>query len=180
MEDNFYGIRRILYTEDRKITLIKDHTFRVSKGTIEVQLLCNGYAIVRQFLIPFNNIYHLLSSDFVKEVKDKDKDWYINNIYVFFSFTLRDNILLNNLPYKETQNSKDIDDDQYIDLYSITYELGDKNVRQMYNSFLDMIKAYKIKIGKIAYVKVHRLTNPLNTIRLVEFNKFKNYLERNK
>ena len=50
----------------------------------------------------------------------------------------------------------------------------------MYNEFLNIIKNYDINIGKIAYVKIHRLTNPLNTVRLVEFDKFKNYLERNK
>ena len=166
--------------EDRKINLIGDHMFRVAKGTIEVQFLCNGYVIVRQFLIPFNNIYHMLDSDFVTEVMKTEKDWYNSNIYVFFSFTLRDNVILNNLPYSELNTKKDIQDKQYIDLYSITYNLGSEYVKTMYNEFLNTIKNYDINIGKIAYVKVHRLTNPLNTVRLVEFDKFKNYLERNK
>ena len=166
--------------EDRKINLVGDHMFRVAKGTIEVQFLCNGYVIVRQFLIPFNNIYHMLDSDFVTEVMKTEKDWYNSNIYVFFSFTLRDNVILNNLPYSELNTKKDIQDKQYIDLYSITYKLGSEYVKTMYNEFLNTIKNYDINIGKIAYVKVHRLTNPLNTVRLVEFDKFKNYLERNK
>lgn len=166
--------------EDRKINLVGDHMFRVAKGTIEVQFLCNGYVIVRQFLIPFNNIYHMLDSDFVTEVMKTEKDWYNSNIYVFFSFTLRDNVILNNLPYSELNTKKDIQDKQYIDLYSITYNLGSEYVKTMYNEFLNTIKNYDINIGKIAYVKVHRLTNPLNTVRLVEFDKFKNYLERNK
>lgn len=109
-----------------------------------------------------------------------EKDWYNSNIYVFFSFTLRDNVILNNLPYSELNTKKDIQDKQYIDLYSITYNLGSEYVKTMYNEFLNTIKNYDINIGKIAYVKVHRLTNPLNTVRLVEFDKFKNYLERNK
>ena len=50
MNNNIFGVRKILYMEDRKINLIGDHMFRVAKGTIEVQFLCNGYAIVRQFL----------------------------------------------------------------------------------------------------------------------------------
>ena len=166
--------------EDRKINLVGDHMFRVAKGTIEVQFLCNGYVIVRQFLIPFNNIYHMLDSDFVTEVMKTEKDWYNSNIYVFFSFTLRDNVILNNLPYSELNTKKDIQDKQYIDLYSITYNLGSEYVKTIYNEFLNTIKNYDINIGKIAYVKVHRLTNPLNTVRLVEFDKFKNYLERNK
>ena len=180
MSNNIFGVRKILYTADRKINLIGDHMFRVAKGTIEVQFLCNGYAIVRQFLIPFNNIYHMLDSDFVTEVMKTEKDWYGSNIYVFFSFTLRDNVILNNLPYSELNTKKDIQDKQYIDLYSITYNLGSEYVRTMYNEFLNIIKNYDINIGKIAYVKIHRVTNPLNTVRLVEFDKFKNYLERNK
>jgi len=180
MSNNIFGVRKILYTADRKINLIGDHMFRVAKGTIEVQFLCNGYAIVRHFLIPFNNIYHMLDSDFVTEVMKTEKDWYGSNIYVFFSFTLRDNVILNNLPYSELNTKKDIQDKQYIDLYSITYNLGSEYVRTMYNEFLNIIKNYDINIGKIAYVKIHRVTNPLNTVRLVEFDKFKNYLERNK
>ena len=63
---------------------------------------------------------------------------------------------------------------------SFFQNLGSEYVRTMYNEFLNIIKNYDINIGKIAYVKIHRLTNPLNTVRLVEFDKFKNYLERNK
>ena len=107
MNNNIFGVRKILYMEDRKINLVGDHMFRVAKGTIEVQFLCNGYVIVRQFLIPFNNIYHMLDSDFVTEVMKTEKDWYNSNIYVFFSFTLRDNVILNNLPYSEL-NTKNL------------------------------------------------------------------------
>ncbi len=35
--ENIFSIRKILYTKDRKITLIKDHTFRVTENTVEVQ-----------------------------------------------------------------------------------------------------------------------------------------------
>lgn len=45
--ENIFSIRKILYTKDKKITLIKNHTFKVTKDTIEVQYLCNGLAIVR-------------------------------------------------------------------------------------------------------------------------------------
>ena len=38
--ENIFSIRKILYTKDRKITLIKNNTFRVTKNTIEVQYLC--------------------------------------------------------------------------------------------------------------------------------------------
>lgn len=178
--ENIFSIRKILYTKDRKITLIKDHTFRVTENTVEVQYLCNGLAIVRQFMIPFNEIYHLLDTEFVSEVMKKDKDWFVNNIYVFISFTLRDNIIYNNLPYENSNNLDkiNIDDEEYKDLFSITYKLGRENVLKMYKCFLSMDKHYKLNINKIAYTKVHRLTNSLDTVNLVDFNKFKKLIER--
>ena len=35
--DNIFSIKKILYTKNRKITLIKNHTFKVTKNTNEVQ-----------------------------------------------------------------------------------------------------------------------------------------------
>ena len=102
--ENIFSIRKILYTKDRKITLIKNHTFRITKNTVEVQYLCNSLAIVRQFMIPFNEIYHLLGTEFVSEIMKKDKNWFESNIYIFVSFTLKDNILYNNLPYENSKN----------------------------------------------------------------------------
>ncbi len=178
--ENIFSIRKILYTKDRKITLIKDHTFRVTENTVEVQYLCNGLAIVRQFMIPFNEIYYLLGTEFVSEIMEKDKDWFVNNIYVFISFTLRDNIIYNNLPYENSNNldKMNINDEEYRDLFSITYKLGRENVLRMYNCFVSMDKDYKLNIGKVAYTKIHRLTNLLDTVNLVDFNKFKKLVER--
>ena len=178
--ENIFSIRKILYTKDRKITLIKNHTFRVTKNTIEVQYLCNGLAIVRQFMIPFNEIYHLLDTEFVSEVMRKDKNWFVNNIYVFISFTLKDNILYNNLPYEKSNNLDrlNINDEEYRDLFSITYKLGRENVLKMYKCFISMDKDYKLNIGKVAYTKVHRLTNSLDSVNLVDSNRFKKLTER--
>lgn len=180
--DNIFSIKKILYTKNRKITLIKNHTFKVTKNTIEVQYLCNGLAIVRQFMIPFNEIYHLLNTEFVSEIMKKDKNWFVNNIYVFISFTLRDNIIYNNLLYENSNNldKMDIDDEEYKDLFSITYKLGRENVLRIYNCFVSMNKDYKLNIGKVAYTKVHRLTNSLDSVNLVDFNKFKKLVERMK
>lgn len=178
--ENIFSIRKILYTKDRKITLIKDHTFRVTENTVEVQYLCNGLAIVRQFMIPFNEIYNLLDTEFVSEVMKKDKDWFESNIYIFISFTLMDNILYNNLPYENSRNLDNsyIKDEEYKDLFSITYKLGRENVLRMYKCFVSMDKDYKLNIGKVAYTKVHRLTNSLDSVNLVDFNKFKKLVER--
>lgn len=178
--ENIFSIRKILYTKDRKITLIKNHTFKVTKNTIEVQYLCNGLAIVRQFMLPFNEIYHLLNTEFVSEVMRKDRNWFVNNIYVFISFTLKDNIIYNNLSYKNSNNldKLNIDDEEYKDLFSITYKLGRENVLRIYNCFVSMNKDYKLNIGKVAYTKVHRLTNSLDSVNLVDFNKFKKLIER--
>ena len=180
--ENMFSIRKILYTKGRKTTLIKNHTFKVTKNTIEVQYLCNGLAIVRQFMLPFNEIYHLLDTEFVSEVMRKDKDWFVNNIYVFISFTLKDNIIYNNLPYKNSNNldKLNIDDEEYKDLFSITYKLGRENVLRMYNYFILMNKEYKLNIKKVAYTKIHRLTNSLDNVNLVDFNKFKKLVERMK
>lgn len=179
---NIFSIRKILYTKDRKITLIKDRTFRVTKNTIEVQYLCNGYSIVRQFMLPFNEIYHLLTTEFVSEVMRKDKNWFVDNIYVFISFTLRDNIIYNNLPYENSNNldKMDINDEEYKDLFSVTYKLGMENVLKMYKCFISMNKDYKLNINKVAYTKIHRLTNSLDSVNLVDFNKFKKLVERMK
>lgn len=178
--ENMFSIRKILYTKDRKITLIKNHTFKVTENTVEVQYLCNGLAIVRQFMLPFNEIYHLLNTEFVSEVMKKDKDWFINNIYVFISFTLRDNIIYNNLPYENSNNldKMNINDEEYRDLFSVTYKLGRKNVLRMYKCFISMNKDYKLNINKVAYTKIHRLTNSLDSVNLVDFNKFKKLVER--
>lgn len=180
--ENMFSIRKILYTKDRKITLIKNHTFKVTESTVEVQYLCNGLAIVRQFMLPFNEIYHLLNTEFVSEVMKKDKDWFVNNIYVFISFTLRDNIIYNNLPYESSNNldKLNIDDEEYKDLFSITYKLGRENVLKMYKCFISMDKDYKLNIGKVAYTKIHRLTNSLDSVNLIEFNRFKKFIERTK
>ena len=180
--ENIFSIRKVLYTKDRKITLIKNHTFRVTNNTVEVQYLCNGLAIIRQFMIPFNKIYHLLNTEFVNEVMKKDKDWFVNNIYVFISFTLKDNIIYNNLPYEKSNNLDrlNIDDEEYRDLFSITYKLGRENVLRMYECFILMNKDYKLNIGKVAYTKIHRLTNSLDSVNLIEFSKFKKLIERTK
>ena len=180
--ENIFSIRKILYTKDKKITLIKNHTFKVTKNTIEVQYLCNGLTIVRQFMLPFNEIYHLLDTEFVSEVMRKDKNWFVNNIYVFISFTLRDNIIYNNLPYENSNNldKMNIDDEEYIDLFSVTYKLGRENVLRMYNCFILMNKEYKLNIKKVAYTKIHRLTNSLDNVNLVDSDKFKKLIERMK
>lgn len=131
-------------------------------------------------MIPFNEIYHLLDTEFVSEVMKKDKYWFVNNIYVFISFTLKDNILYNNLPYEKSNNldKLNIDDEEYRDLFSVTYKLGRENVLRMYKCFISMNKDYKLNIGKVAYTKVHRLTNSLDSVNLVDFNKFKKLTER--
>ena len=73
---------------------------------------------------------------------------------------------------------KYINDLSYINLFSYTYELGRKNVIEMYKSFLDMTKKYNILVGKIAYSKVHRLNNLLDKVNLIDSNKFIKILER--
>ena len=83
---NIFNIRKILYMDNRYIELTKEDTFKVTKNTIEVQYVCNGYPIVRQFLLPFNEIYNHINSEFSSEVMRKNKNWFTDNIYVFISF----------------------------------------------------------------------------------------------
>lgn len=179
--ENMFSIRKILYMEDRYIELTKEDTFKVTKNTIEVQYVCNSYPIIRQFLLPFNEIYNHINSEFSSEVMKKNKNWFTDNIYIFISFTIRDNIILNKLPYEKSKNldnAEEINDKSYINLFSYTYKLGRKNVIEMYKSFLDMIKKYNIEVGKIAYTKIHRLTNSLDRVNLIDINKFIKILER--
>lgn len=179
--ENMFSIRKILYMDNRIIELTKDDTFRVTKNTIEVQYLCNNCPIVRQFMLPFNEIYNYLDTDFVSDIMKKSKgNWFSDNIFIFISFTIKDNIILNKLPYKISKNldEKYINDLSYINLFSYTYELGRKNVIEMYKSFLDMTKKYNIVVGKIAYTKVHRLNNLLDKVNLIDSNKFIKILER--
>jgi hypothetical protein len=167
--------------DDRYIELTKEDTFKVTKNTMEVQYVCNGYPIVRQFLLPFNEVYNHINSEFSSEVMRKNKNWFTDNIYIFISFTIRDNIILNKLPYEKSKNldnAEKINDRSYINLFSYTYKLGRKNVIEMYKSFLDMTKKYNIVVGKIAYTKVHRLNNLLDKVNLIDSNKFIKILER--
>ena len=179
--ENMFSIRKILYMDDRYIELTKEDTFKVTKNTMEVQYVCNGYPIVRQFLLPFNEVYNHINSEFSSEVMRKNKNWFTDNIYIFISFTIRDNIILNKLPYEKSKNldnAEKINDRSYINLFSYTYKLGRKNVIEMYKSFLDMTKKYNIVVGKIAYTKVHRLNNLLDKVNLIDSNKFIKILER--
>lgn len=179
--ENMFSIRKILYMDDRYIELTKEDTFKVTKNTIEIQYVCNGYPIVRQFLLPFNEIYNHINSEFSSEVIRKNKNWFTDNIYIFISFTIRDNIILNKLPYEKSKNldnAEEINDKSYINLFSYTYKLGRKNVIDMYKSFYDMAIKYNIKIDNIAYIKVHRLSNPLNNVNIVKSEKFIKMLER--
>ena len=50
----------------------------------------------------------------------------------------------------------------------------------MYRCFISMDKEYKLNIKKVAYTKIHRLTNSLDSVNLVDFNKFKKLVERMK
>ena len=176
-----FSIKKIIYKEKKEIYLINLKTFKVYENTLEVQYLCNGLPIIRQFLLPFDKVKHILDSKFSKEVMEKDRYWYKNNIYVFISFTLKDNILLNKLPFTYSTGQEDVkDDEEYIDLFSITYSLGRKNVIHMYKAFLDLKNKHSINIDKICYSKIHRITNTSDTVNLIDFKKFINLLERGK
>ena len=177
---NKFSLKRILYTENKRIDLINEHTLYVSKDTLEVQYLCNNLPIIRQFLLSFNKVYHILDSDFVTEVMRKYKNWYDMDIYVFLSFTLKDNLILNNLNYTLSLNSKGINDKQYIDLFSVTYNLGRENVLKMYKCFVEGANKYNLGIKNVAYIKVHRLTSQTDYVRIVSFDKFINLVRRDK
>lgn len=173
-------IRKNYYLSDRVINLSKNSTFKIVEGTIEVQLLINGYPIVRQFLLPFNKVYHLLNTDFTNVVMKKEKDW-MNGIYVFYSFTIRDNILLNSLDYSLSPNFKEgIGDINYEELFSFTYKMGRETVLKMYKGMVDLAKNYKLPIRKVAYSKIHRLTNKYDSVNIVDFSKFVKLVERGK
>lgn len=170
-----FTIRKIFYKDKTREDLSKDFFLFVSKNSVNVDYCCDGLPIVRQFLLLFNEVYHLLDSEFSQEVMRKRKNWINENIYVFLSFTIRDNIVKLDLPYKKSSGSdKVVNDLEYIDYFSITYELGLENVFKMYKCFIDMINEYNLNIGKVAYVKVHRLSNPYENVNIVDFNKFKN------
>lgn len=171
-------IRKNYYLSDRVINLSKNSTFKVVEGTIEVQLLVNGYPIVRQFLVPFDKVYHLLNTEFTSVVMKKEKDW-MNGVYIFYSFTIRDNILLNSLDYSISPNFKEgVGDINYEELFSFRYNLGRDMVLKMYRGLNDLIKNYKIPVRKIAYSKIHRLTNKYDSVNIVDYSKFRKLLER--
>lgn len=176
---NDFSIKSTLYKYKGRINIIKDIELFVTKNTIEVEYQYKGIPIIKQFMIPFNEIYHLINVEFSSDVMRIDKDWFVNNIYIFLSFTLRSNIEKLGLPFKFSEGSKEFDyDEEYKELYSVTYNLGRANVLKMYKSFYDMVKNNNIKIGKVAYIKIHRLSNSLDKVNIVDFKKFENLIER--
>ena len=174
---NIFTIRKTFYKNKTREDLSKDFFLFISENSMNVDYCCNGLPVVRQFLLPFNKVYHMLDSEFSQEVMRKEENWINEDIYVFLSFTIRDNIIKLNLPYKKSQGSEKVRDDlEYIGLFSITYELGLENVFKMYRCFINIINEYKLNVGKIAYIKVHRLTNSLDNVNLVDYCKFKKKL----
>lgn len=176
---NDFSIKSILYKHKGRINIIKDIELFVTKNTMEVEYQYKSVPIIKQFMIPFNKIYHLINVEFSSDVMKIDKDWFVDNIYIFLSFTLRSNIEKLGLPFKFSEGSKESEyDREYRELYSVTYNLGRKNVLKMYKCFIDMVKDNNIDIGRVAYMKVHRISNSLDKINIVDFNKFKNLIKR--
>lgn len=175
MENIFY-MRKYLYKITEKVDINSNYTLIVSNNTLRVDLLCNGLKILSQFLVPYKEIKHFLDKDFVKDIENKCNRRDLEELFIFTSFTIADNILKLNLPYKKTNflnNNLPFDE-----LYSITLNIGRYNVLEMYRGFYDMIKKYNIPIKKIGYIKIHRLTNPNNSVNIVDIGKFINLLER--
>ena len=146
---------------------------------MKVEYQYKGVPIIKQFMIPFNEVYHIINGEFSSDITKIDKDWYVNNIYIFLSFTLRSNIEKVGLPFKFSNGSEESKyDREYKELYSVTYNLGRENVLKMYKSFVDMVRDNDIKIGKVAYLKVHRLSNSLDRVNIVDFKKFENLIDK--
>ena len=174
-----FSIRKTLYKYRGHIKIIKDIDLFVTKNTMKVQYEYKGIPIIKQFMIPFNEVYHLINGEFSSEVMRLDKNWFVDNIYIFLSFTLRSNIEKLRLPFKYSEGSKESGyDKEYRELYSVTYDLGRDNVLKLYKGFIDMIEENNLEVGKIAYVKVHRISNGLDKVNLVDFNKFKKLLHK--
>ena len=134
-----FSIRKTLYKYRGHIKIIKDIDLFVTKNTMKVQYEYKGIPIIKQFMIPFNEVYHLINGEFSSEVMRLDKNWFVDNIYIFLSFTLRSNIEKLGLPFKFSKGSKESEyDREYRELYSVTYNLGRENVLKMYNQILSL------------------------------------------
>ena len=48
----------------------------------------------------------------------------------------------------------------------------------MYKCFVDMVKDNNINVGKVAYLKVHRLSNSLDSVNIVDFKKFERLINK--
>ena len=172
-------IKSILYSYRNHINIVKDIKLFITKGTMKVEYKYKGVPIIKQFMIPFNEVYHLINGEFSSDIMKNDKKWFENNIYIFLSFTLRSNIEKLGLPFKFSNGSKESEyDREYRELYSVTYNLGRENVLKMYKCFVDMVRDNDIKIGKVAYLKVHRLSNSLDRVNIVDFKKFENLIDK--
>lgn len=174
-----FTIKSTLYSYRDHINIVKDIKLFITRGTMKVEYQYKGVPIIKQFMIPFNEIYHLINGEFSSDIMKVDKDWYINNIYIFLSFTLRSNIEKLELPFKFSKGSKESEyDREYKELYSVTYNLGRENVLKMYKCFVDMVRYNDIKVVKVAYLKVHRLSNSLDRVNIVDFKKFENLIDK--
>lgn len=172
-------IKSNLYSYRNHINIVKDIKLFITRGTMKVEYQYKGVPIIKQFMIPFNEVYHLINGEFSSDIMKSDKNWYEDNIYIFLSFTLRSNIEKLGLSFKFSKGSKESEyDREYKELYSVTYNLGRENVLKMYKCFVDMARDNNIKIGKVAYLKVHRLSNSLDRVNIVDFKKFENLINK--
>lgn len=175
----YFTIKSTFYNYRNHINIVKDIKLFITKGTMKVEYQYKGVPIIKQFMIPFNEVYHLINGEFSSDIMKSDKNWYKDNIYIFLSFTLRNNIEKMGLPFKFSKDSKESEyDREYKELYSVTYNLGRENVLKMYKCFVDMVRDNNIKVGKIAYLKVHRLSNSLDRVNIVDFKKFENLIDK--
>ena len=174
-----FTIKSTFYNYRNHINIVKDIKLFITKGTMKVEYQYKGVPIIKQFMIPFNEVYHLINGEFSSDIMKSDKNWYEDNIYIFLSFTLRSNIEKIGLPFKFSKGSKESEyDREYRELYSVTYNLGRENVLKMYKCFVDIVRDNDIKIGKVAYLKVHRLSNSLDRVNIVDFKKFENLIDK--
>ena len=76
-------IKSNLYSYRNHINIIKDIKLFITRGTMKVEYQYKGVPIIKQFMIPFNEVYHLINGEFSSDIMKSDKNWYEDNIYIF-------------------------------------------------------------------------------------------------
>ena len=76
-------IKSVLYNYRNHINIVKDIKLFITRNTLIVEYQYKGIPIIKQFMIPFNEVYHLINGEFSSEVMRLDKNWFVDNIYIY-------------------------------------------------------------------------------------------------